>query len=87
MFRLTEPEGEILIDGANISLLGLHTLRKHISIIPQDPTLFHTSLRRNLDPFGSYDDAALWHALEEVRDQSPATAREGLFEYTERNFC
>lgn len=35
-FRIVEPEsGNVLIDGQNISELGLTTLRKSLSMIPQ----------------------------------------------------
>ena len=37
-----------------------------ISIIPQEPTLFEGNLRKNLDPFDEYTDAALWQALDDV---------------------
>ncbi|XP_018014259.1 ATP-binding cassette sub-family C member 4 isoform X1 [Hyalella azteca] len=67
LFRLTEPTGQIIIDGADVSKLGLHTLRKNISIIPQDPTLFNDTFRKNLDPFSQHSDEELWLALEEVQ--------------------
>lgn len=35
LFRMAEPEGSIMIDGVNIMDVGLHTLRKKLSIIPQ----------------------------------------------------
>ena len=54
---MAEPSGIILIDGQDISKLGLHDLRKKISIIPQDPLLFSTSLRKNLDPFDVHSDS------------------------------
>merc|ERR1711997_724679 len=41
-------------------------LRKMISIIPQDPLLFTTSLRKNLDPFDQFNDADIWAALEQA---------------------
>jgi len=34
LFRMTEPNGLILIDGVNTKNLSLHDLRKNISIIP-----------------------------------------------------
>ena len=35
LFRLAEPEGVFEIDGVQITGVGLHDLRKQISIIPQ----------------------------------------------------
>ena len=35
LFRLAEPEGVLEIDGIQITEIGLHDLRKKISIIPQ----------------------------------------------------
>uniref|UniRef100_A0A182JYC3 Uncharacterized protein n=1 Tax=Anopheles christyi TaxID=43041 RepID=A0A182JYC3_9DIPT len=66
LFRMALVEGDILIDGTNTANVPLETLRSHISIIPQDPVLFSGTLRRNLDPFESYPDEALWRALELV---------------------
>lgn len=66
LFRLTEPSGVIRIDSVNIKELGLHDVRGNISIIPQDPTLFSGTMRKNLDPFDQYNDEQLWKSLEEV---------------------
>ncbi|KAK9764427.1 hypothetical protein K7432_008067 [Basidiobolus ranarum] len=72
LFRLieTSPSGCIVIDGVPISDLGLHDLRKAISIIPQEPFLFKGTLRFNLDPFSEHDDQSIWKALElaELKD-------------------
>lgn len=37
-----------------------------MSIIPQDPFLFRSTLRANLDPTGRRTDAELWSALRDV---------------------
>ncbi|XP_066976379.1 ATP-binding cassette sub-family C member 4-like isoform X2 [Macrobrachium rosenbergii] len=67
LFRLTEPSGIIFIDDVNVQELGLHDVRGNISIIPQDPTLFSGTMRRNLDPFDQFCDEKLWKSLEEVQ--------------------
>lgn len=53
LFRLVECDQNqsILIDGVDISKVGLSTLRKSISIIPQSPMIFEGTVRDNLDPF------------------------------------
>jgi ATP-binding cassette subfamily B protein len=41
-------QGKILIDGQEIARVKLQSLRKQIALIPQDPLLFHRSLRDNI---------------------------------------
>jgi ATP-binding cassette subfamily C (CFTR/MRP) protein 4 len=67
LFRLTEPEGSVTIDGIDTKSIGLHELRKKLSIIPQEPILFNGPIRRNLDPFNEYNDMDMWRALEHVK--------------------
>lgn len=67
LFRFAEPKGDITIDEISCMGLGLHDLRKKLSIIPQDPVLFKGSLRRNLDPFHKYTDEEIWNALKDVQ--------------------
>ncbi|XP_045623977.2 ATP-binding cassette sub-family C member 12 isoform X1 [Procambarus clarkii] len=65
LLRMAELDsGSVIIDGVDISTLGLHTLRCCISVIPQDPVLFQGSIRYNLDPFEEHSDDAVWQALE-----------------------
>ncbi|MCJ8749120.1 hypothetical protein PDJAM_G00172600 [Pangasius djambal] len=65
LFRIMEAaEGHIIIDGVDISTLGLHTLRNRLTIIPQDPVLFAGTLRINLDPFEVFSDEEIWKVLE-----------------------
>ncbi len=42
------PSGSITIDGQDISHVTLHSLRKAISLIPQDTNLFHRSIKENI---------------------------------------
>jgi ATP-binding cassette subfamily C (CFTR/MRP) protein 4 len=67
LFRMCEPDGVIEIDGIDTQSIGLHDLRKNISIIPQDPVVFTGSVRYNLDPFGEHSDERLWIVLDEVQ--------------------
>ncbi|XP_072478211.1 ATP-binding cassette sub-family C member 4 isoform X1 [Notamacropus eugenii] len=67
LFRLSEPDGKIWIDKILTTEIGLHDLRKKMSIIPQEPVLFTGTMRKNLDPFNEYTDEELWNALKEVQ--------------------
>ncbi|XP_069457986.1 ATP-binding cassette sub-family C member 4-like isoform X2 [Ovis canadensis] len=67
LFRLSEPEGGILIDGILTTSIGLHDLRKKMSVALQEPVLFTGTMRENLDPYHEHTDNELWNALEEVQ--------------------
>ncbi|XP_014208079.1 multidrug resistance-associated protein 4-like [Copidosoma floridanum] len=67
LFRLARSEGQVLIDELDTRGVRLAELRKRIAVIPQEPVLFSTSLRDNLDPFHEFEDTSLWAALEDVR--------------------
>lgn len=40
--------GQVLIDGQNIARVTQESLRRAIAFVPQDPSLFHRSLRENI---------------------------------------
>jgi len=64
LFRLVDPfEGRILIDGVDTATVAKRTLRRRITMVPQDPVLFAASVRYNLDPFDEHSDEALRDAL------------------------
>lgn len=67
LFRMIEASlGSICIDGVNLGEVGLHDVRKNLTVIPQDPVLFSGSLRFNLDPADHFTDAQIWTALEQA---------------------
>ncbi|XP_050352389.1 uncharacterized protein LOC126774816 [Nymphalis io] len=74
LFRLSNIEGSIEIDGVDTRGISKKELRSNISVIPQEPVLFSATLRYNLDPFNLYSDDEIWKALEQVelKDAVPA---------------
>ena len=57
--------GSIYIDGQDISKVSLSSLRSQIGIIPQNPILFNTTLKKNLDPKNTVSDKEIESALKE----------------------
>ncbi len=60
LFRFVEAQGgEILFDGINSRDFTLASLRQQISLIPQQPELFHRSVRDNITMGADVSDAEL----------------------------
>lgn len=67
LFRFLDPEtGNIKIDNVDITSIDLQRLRRSITIIPQDPTLFTGTIKSNLDPYDEYTDQQIFEALKRV---------------------
>ena len=66
LFRFYDvSRGEIRIDGQNIKQVTQHSLRKAISVVPQDTVLFNASIFDNIQ-YGNVDASheQVWEAIE-----------------------
>ncbi|KAI9339681.1 P-loop containing nucleoside triphosphate hydrolase protein [Obelidium mucronatum] len=78
LFRIMEPSsGTIVLDGVDITKIGLYNLRSKMTIIPQDPFVFNGSVRENLDPFQKASDDELWEALDAANMKSVIAEMDG----------
>ncbi|HMT92011.1 ABC transporter ATP-binding protein [uncultured Thiothrix sp.] len=69
LFRFVEPQqGEILIDGIPTQQFSLASLRRQIALVPQQPELFHRSIKDNILLGKTVSDAE----LERVASQAQA---------------
>ncbi|OMJ87378.1 hypothetical protein SteCoe_10882 [Stentor coeruleus] len=66
--RLVQPEsGTIYIDDINYLDLSLVSLREQISVIPQQPIIFNTTIRNNLDPYNMHTEDEILYVLETIK--------------------
>ena len=79
LFRVVELSGgAISIDGVDVGALPLRRLRRAMSIIMQEPTLFRGTLRYNLSPVDDVEESALWEALARAGLDAKVRERGGL---------
>ena len=66
--RLVEPRsGRIIIDGQDLSKVGLHDLRSRLYFVPQDPVILSGTLRSVLDVMNEFTDEEIYASLRAVR--------------------
>ena len=82
ILRMPEVEGQITIDGVELTSLNIQESRKCISVLNQSPVVFSGSLRENLDPLGKHSDVELWDALETVQLKPLVESLQGKLDYT-----
>jgi ATP-binding cassette subfamily C (CFTR/MRP) protein 1 len=58
--------GQMTIDGIDLSKVEIETVRNAINVISQDPVSFAGTLRFNLDPRGEASDSSIISGLEQV---------------------
>jgi ATP-binding cassette subfamily B protein len=68
LFRFLDPQqGSISFDGVNAKAFTLEALRKQISMVPQQPDLFHRSIRDNITLGANISETALIEVAKKSR--------------------
>nr|XP_057929330.1 ATP-binding cassette sub-family C member 10 isoform X2 [Doryrhamphus excisus] len=79
LFRMMEvSQGQILLDGRDVSSVDVAQLRSRLAIIPQDPFLFSGTIRENLDPCGKHQDQQLLEVLDQCHLMTVVSRMGGL---------
>ncbi|KAI7765995.1 hypothetical protein LZL87_001108 [Fusarium oxysporum] len=67
LLRMAEiVNGQITLDGQDISTVPRHLIRQRLSCLTQDPFVFGDTIRANLDPCNTVSDDEIRSALERV---------------------
>ncbi|RSM15280.1 hypothetical protein CEP52_000842 [Fusarium oligoseptatum] len=78
LLRMAEiVNGQITLDGEDISVIPRSLIRQRISCLTQDPFLFSDTIRFNADPLSKYSDEEIKNALERVGIWSVIQAKVG----------
>ena len=78
LLRMVElSEGQIMIDGTDVSMLNGEKLRSCLNIIPQEPFFVPGTVRFNLDPHKRSNDESIEMALRTVGLWGRLVAGEG----------
>ncbi|KAJ7720516.1 hypothetical protein B0H16DRAFT_1896820 [Mycena metata] len=73
--------GKIVIDGVDISTVPMHHVRESMSIVTQDPFLWHGSIRENLDVTSERTDSEIWETLKLVGMYDTVSALEDKLDH------
>ncbi len=72
ILRLYEPQrGQILLDGIDISKIKLHSLRKIVAYVPQEPFIFNRSFKENIaigKPEAGFDEIVSVAKIAKIHD-------------------
>ncbi|KAH9915163.1 P-loop containing nucleoside triphosphate hydrolase protein [Epithele typhae] len=74
ILRALDVDGVISIDGKDTRTVSRRTLRRNITVVPQDPLVIDGTLRENVDLSGTKTDAEVWEALERAQLKDVVTA-------------
>lgn len=67
LLRFVDPdEGKIILDGIDVTSIGVDDLRSKITYINQEATIFSGTVKENLDPFNEHSEEELVQILERV---------------------
>ncbi|RSL69474.1 hypothetical protein CEP54_002250 [Fusarium duplospermum] len=78
LLRMAEiVNGQITLDGEDMSVIPRPIIRQRLSCLTQDPFLFSDTIRFNADPLSKYSDEEIKNALERVGIWSVIQAKVG----------